>query len=35
VAVHLPGGVLQVEIIDGEAWLEGPANEVFQGTIEI
>jgi diaminopimelate epimerase len=35
VAVHLPGGVLQVEIIDGEAWLEGPANEVFGGTIEI
>lgn len=33
VAVHLPGGVLQVEMIDGEAWLEGPANEVFRGTI--
>jgi len=33
VAVHLPGGVLQVEMINNEAWLEGPANEVFRGTI--
>lgn len=34
VDVHLPGGVLRVEIIEGEAWLEGPASEVFQGVIE-
>ena len=34
VDVHLPGGVLKVEIIDGEAWVEGPAREVFRGVIE-
>lgn len=33
VTVMLPGGALQVEIIDGEAWIEGPAREVFAGTI--
>jgi diaminopimelate epimerase len=33
VDVHLRGGVLKVEIIEGEAWIEGPANEVFRGTI--
>jgi len=33
VDVHLPGGVLKVEIIEGEAWIEGPANEVFRGVI--
>jgi diaminopimelate epimerase len=33
VEVHLPGGVLRVEIVDGEAWIEGPANEVFRGVL--
>jgi len=31
VSVSLPGGTLEVEIIDGEAWIEGPAVEVFSG----
>ena len=34
VDVHLPGGVLRVEIIDGEAWIEGPAREVFRGSLQ-
>jgi hypothetical protein len=29
----LPGGPLLVEIINGEAWIEGPAREVFRGVI--
>jgi len=33
VDVHLPGGVLRVEVIDGEAWIDGPAREVFAGVI--
>lgn len=33
VTVVLPGGALLVEIIDGEAWIEGPAREVFSGAI--
>lgn len=31
VAVVLPGGVLEVELIGEEAWIEGPAVEVFAG----
>jgi diaminopimelate epimerase len=34
VTVMLPGGPLLVEIIEGEAWIEGPAREVFAGTID-
>ena len=32
VTVVLPGGLLDVEIIDDEAWIDGPAVEVFSGT---
>jgi len=31
VSVSLPGGTLEVEIVDGDAWIEGPAVEVFSG----
>jgi diaminopimelate epimerase len=31
VDVHLPGGTLTVEVIDGRAWLTGPVAEVFTG----
>ena len=30
-SVRLPGGMLDVEIIDGVAWITGPANTVFSG----
>lgn len=33
VEVTLPGGALLVEIIDGTAWIEGPATTVFAGRI--
>jgi diaminopimelate epimerase len=33
VAVVLPGGVLRVEVADGEAWIDGPAVEVFTGSV--
>ncbi len=33
VTVVLPGGALDVEIADDEAWIEGPATFVFSGTI--
>ena len=33
VRVGLPGGPLDVEILDGEAWIEGPANVVFEGLL--
>jgi diaminopimelate epimerase len=33
VRVLLPGGPLDVEIVSGEAWIEGPARTVFAGTI--
>jgi diaminopimelate epimerase len=33
VTVLLPGGPLRVEIVEGEAWIEGPATVVFEGTI--
>jgi diaminopimelate epimerase len=33
VEVTLPGGVLLVEIVDGTAWIEGPAVTVFAGRI--
>lgn len=34
VAVALPGGVLLVEILEGVAWIEGPARTVFSGKVE-
>ena len=33
VDVLLPGGSLTVEIVDDEAWVTGPANFVFSGTV--
>ncbi len=33
VVVELPGGELVVELTDEGAWIEGPANVVFTGTI--
>ncbi len=33
IEVLLPGGRLSVEIIDNEAWVTGPANYVFTGSI--
>jgi diaminopimelate epimerase len=33
VIIHLPGGTLAVELIDGVAWIEGPAVTVFSGTL--
>ena len=33
VDVLLPGGSLTVEIVDEEAWVTGPANFVFSGSI--
>lgn len=33
VAVALPGGELGVELLDGEAWLEGPVATVFSGRL--
>ncbi len=33
VTVVLPGGSLLVDVIDGEAWIEGPATRVFTGTL--
>ena len=33
VLIHLPGGTLGVELIDGVAWIEGPAVAVFRGTL--
>ncbi len=32
--VLLPGGNLTVEIVDDEAWVTGPANFVFSGTVD-
>jgi diaminopimelate epimerase len=34
VAVDLPGGEMMVEIDNGTAWIEGPANVVFSGTVD-
>jgi hypothetical protein len=31
--VLLPGGEMAVEIVDGIAWIEGPATTVFKGTL--
>ena len=31
--VELPGGRLEVELLDGTAWITGPARLVFSGTI--
>jgi diaminopimelate epimerase len=33
VVVHLPGGDLKVEIVDGIAWIEGPARTAYRGTL--
>jgi diaminopimelate epimerase len=33
VTVVLPGGELLVEIVEGTAWIEGPANAVFAGSL--
>ena len=33
VTVVLPGGELDVEIVDGVAWIEGPARVAFRGAI--
>lgn len=33
VTVLLPGGELQVEIVAGIAWIEGPARESFRGVV--
>lgn len=30
--VHLRGGELQVDLLDGDAWITGPAEYVFEGT---
>lgn len=37
VAIHLPGGVVRVEVAPDyhEVWLEGPAEEVFTGTLSL
>lgn len=35
VLVHVPGGELEVTLRDGEAWLKGPAEKVFEGTINL
>ena len=35
VGIRLPGGELGVEMIDGAAWIQGPAVQVFEGTIRI
>ena len=32
--VLLPGGVLSVELVDNEAWVTGPANTVFVGSVD-
>ena len=32
VTVLLPGGRLEVEILGEDAWIEGPASEVFSGS---
>ena len=34
VTVVLPGGELLVEIVEGTAWIEGPARAVFAGLLE-
>jgi len=34
VAVDLPGGRMMVEMENGTAWIEGPANVVFTGTVD-
>jgi len=33
VGIRLPGGELGVELIEGVAWIRGPAVQVFEGTI--
>jgi diaminopimelate epimerase len=33
VRVSLPGGELDIEIVDGRAWMVGPANVVYEGRL--
>ena len=33
VAVHLPGGILTIELEGSEAWMRGPANVVYEGRL--
>ena len=33
VAVHVPGGVLTIEMVGDEAWMIGPGTTVYEGTI--
>jgi len=33
VTVGLRGGELQVDVVDGEAWMTGPANIVYRGVL--
>jgi len=33
IEVLLPGGSLTIELIQGEAWMIGPGNEVYRGSI--
>lgn len=35
VNVRLLGGNLQISLIDGEIWMEGPASTVFEGVLEM
>lgn len=34
VDVHVPGGVLTIEMVGEEAWMIGPGNEVYTGTLD-
>jgi diaminopimelate epimerase len=33
VEVRLPGGTLEVALADGVAWLTGPVETVFEGSL--
>jgi diaminopimelate epimerase len=33
VQVELPGGLLTIELVDGRAWMIGPANVVYEGRL--
>ncbi len=33
VTVRLPGGDLRIELVDGDAWMTGPAHIVYSGTL--
>lgn len=34
ISVSLPGGLLDIDVTDGTAWMTGPGNYVFTGTVE-